>query len=655
MKNLTGKKKKELISASILVFCMFFQTVAFAETTKNQVIEPDVKVKTVKSSVQEFGQGVKEAITVKEKPAESNLVDKYKDQLKSNNPDQYSPVSKTIKLKTEFNSFADEVKIDFAFRDLDVATALRLLAKEGGKNVVVDNSVKGYIDLDLKNVSLNEAMQLVLTAQELEARTMGNTIFIASRPAMAKKGLNRRYVKAFKLNHSNAVDVASLLEASIFNKGFDVNENAEQDSSSSKSLAEEAGVMPVSNQKQPGFLATTEGGQNSLNSLTQNSNIQNNPMNLNTQSSINNSDIDGTTTGQSLLSKSRGVRGKVESLMPGSGFNDANQLASSIKLQGITTAIQKVDVNNNNGEAIVIPDTRTNSILIAGLKEDIELAAEAIKYLDKALPQVSIEVSLLEIKTNDLKEFNISGGADGKRNFSYGSNNPFAAFSGIDQIDLEKNQSDFTKGISPEGGLFTKDNYFSFLFDTAFKSDPLRNSIAFKLNYLNQKNKIRNLANPTIMTLDGSESLIKITDQIVSRLTVTVSQDGTIYTSPQLAEVGIVLNILPKVSSDGSVTMRIRPSVTTAGEQITTDKYGGFATPISTREVILQDARIRAGQTLAIAGLMKDDELESIRKIPGLGDLKIFGNLFKNKSFSKAKSELIILITPRIVDEIQAN
>ncbi len=129
-------------------------------------------------------------------------------------------------LESGFNAFAQEATIDLILRDTDVASILRIIAKEGDMNIVIDNSVMGVITAELKNISLNEAMQIILTSEELEARVSNNTIFVASRPVMAKKGLNRRYIKTFKLNNSDPVFIADILRASIFNKGYKVNETS---------------------------------------------------------------------------------------------------------------------------------------------------------------------------------------------------------------------------------------------------------------------------------------------------------------------------------------------------------------------------------------------------------------------------------------------
>ncbi|EKE02685.1 MAG: hypothetical protein ACD_20C00346G0012 [uncultured bacterium] len=492
---------------------------------------------------------------------------------------------KLLSLSREFNAFPATKKVDLILRDIDVPSVLRILAKEGGKNIILDNSVQGFINADLKNVSLNDAMKVILTSQELEFRVENNTIFVASRPAMAKKGLNRKYIKAFKLNNANAVDIAKILEASIFNKGYTVNE--------SSGLALQAVAA------QPGQAPAAV----------------------------------GTSTGQSNLIAGKTIRGKVETLESGSGFNDASQLASEIKIQNRSASIQNIEVNNNDGSAIVIPDTRTNSILIAGLQEDIMLAQETINYLDKALPQVAIEVSLIELTKTD----------DNDLGLLYGSQS--GSFAG----GFNASTSDLGLGFgtaADQAGI------------TLNTIRSVSSEFGVRLNSLIKTNKAKLLANPTVLALDGSESLVKITDQIVSRMTVTrEAQTGAIINTPELSDIGIVLNILPKISEDGFVTIKVRPSITTLKGRVDVGAPGdgGYANLISTREVILQDARVKSGETLAIAGLIKETDIETISKIPFAGDLPVFGSLFRNKSMDHTKSELVILITPKIVDDIAYN
>jgi type II secretory pathway component GspD/PulD (secretin) len=498
-----------------------------------------------------------------------------------------------LSLSREFKAFPESSKIDLILRDIDVASVLRIIAKEGNKNIVLDDSVQGFINADLKKVSLNEAMKIILTSQELEYRTEGNTIFVASRPAMAKKGLNRKFIKAFKLNNSNAVDVAKILEASIFNKGYIVTENSASSGTAMQAVANQTGTS-----------ATGQGAQTPA----------------------------GSSVGQSSLIDSKTIRGKVETLDPGSSFNDASKLASQIKIQNRIPTVQDIEVNNNDGGAIVIPDMRTNSILIAGLQEDILIAQEIIKQLDKALPQVSIDVSLIELTKTKDNDLGLLFG--GQSNYYTGGFNSL------------------TGSSTANAGMTTLANQAGFMYSTV---TDYTNELSVKLNALIKTNKAKILANPTVLALDGSESLVKITDQIISRMVTTVeAQTNTITYTPELSDIGIVLNILPKVGDDGFVTLRVRPSITTFLSEQTLGT-NGYANLISTREVILQDARIKSGETLAIAGLLKETDIENISKIPFAGDLPVFGKLFRNKTQDHVKSEIVILITPKIVDDIAYN
>lgn len=524
------------------------------------------------------------------KPNSSVSSNLLKQQLRQTRQVQADFDAKTLKLSSDFNAFPASSKIDLVLRDMDVASVLRLLAKEGNKNIVIDESVRGTINADLKRVSLNEAMQTVLTSQELEARIQGNTIYVASRPAMARKGLNRKYIKAFRLNNANAVEVSSILEASIFNKGYSVNEAA----ASSAQTAMQAVADPNQVAEQAAQ-ATTQSSQ-------------------------------GTTTGQSTLVSSKTIKGRVETLTEGLDFNDSSKPASAIKLQRMTSASKDIAINNNDNGAIVIPDTRTNSILIAGLEEDILLAEQAIKYLDKPLRQVSIEVSLIELKKDDTDNLGLAiADRGGKMTIGFNS----------------------TSGIS---GFTTEASQTSIGYDSI---KTIADNFVVRLNALIQNDKAKLLANPTVVALDGSESLIKITDRIVSNLQVTTSQGVTTYNT-QLEDIGIVLNILPKIADNDYITMRVRPSITSplANIQIGTGDNGTEITPVSTREVIIQDVRVKAGETLAIAGLIKENDIDQIGKLPYAGDLPVFGALFKNKIKTHNKTEIVILITPKIISDI---
>ncbi len=580
--------KKSLERVFILIMISFVAMMAASFNMKAHAISGNYFSNASDvSSIDQINDNTVQNVKIETDKAKPLDIDSLREYLKN----AKSMDKEMLRIGQDFNAFADNAKINLTLDEIDVQTALKIIAKEGGKNIIIDESVQGYISADLKGTSLNEAMKIILISEELEARVEDSTIFIASRPAMSKKGLNRKYVKAFKLNNANAVEVSKVLEASIFNKGYNVNEEiasqmASQTALPSMQVGESENKVPA-------------------------------------QSTV-------ASTGQSTLSSNKVIKGRVEELTSGEGFGDAKILASEIKIQHKKVKTKNISIDNNDGGAIVIPDTRSNSVLVAGLKNEITLAENAIKYLDKPLDQVEINVSLVELNKDNISDLGVSFSGDGGHfDTGFDSN----AKNQLHGLNTDKNQGVITYTKLDKSVL---DNFY------------------IRLNALLENKKAKLLANPTIMALDNSESLIKITDQVVSKMEVVVTQTTTTY-DVTLADVGIVLNILPKIGKNGFVTMKVRPSITTPLGEKPVGTFGAFVTPISTREVIIEDVRVKSGETLAIAGLIKESDVEKVGKVPVLGDLPLIGKLFTTKEYDRNKTELVILITPKIKQEYEFN
>jgi hypothetical protein len=116
-------------------------------------------------------------------------------------------------------------------------------------------------------------------------------------------------------------------------------------------------------------------------------------------------------------------------------------------------------------------------------------------------------------------------------------------------------------------------------------------------------------------------------------------------------DVGVKLEVVPRINdyAKGVVTMDIKPSISTIAQWIKTDN--NRAPQISTREAstIL---RVKAGETIYLGGLLKDQEIKNIKAIPFLSKLPILGELFKSRTINKEKTEVIIAITPEIIKDV---
>lgn len=152
------------------------------------------------------------------------------------------------------------------------------------------------------------------------------------------------------------------------------------------------------------------------------------------------------------------------------------------------------------------------------------------------------------------------------------------------------------------------------------------------------------LANPSIQVLDNDEANIFIGDTIRAR-TSTAGGLGT--TSVEIVEfpVGIILLLRPRVNADGNITMRVHPVVSTVS-----GIDAQFVPQTSTREAETT-VMVKDGETVVIGGLIRDEMSKVIREVPFLSKLPLIGELFKSRSTSSRKSEVLIFITPRIITD----
>jgi type II secretory pathway component GspD/PulD (secretin) len=155
------------------------------------------------------------------------------------------------------------------------------------------------------------------------------------------------------------------------------------------------------------------------------------------------------------------------------------------------------------------------------------------------------------------------------------------------------------------------------------------------------------------VVVDNTEALITIASEVIHKVTSTVSL-GVVTTNVELTKAGIFLNVLPKVADDGFITMRLRPQVSLpiGGPQT----FGSTASPtivtlLSVRDIMSQEIRIKDGQTLVLGGLFTEQEQSAISKIPYFSEAPVLGALFRNTIKGRNRTETMLLITPKIVED----
>jgi len=178
-------------------------------------------------------------------------------------------------------------------------------------------------------------------------------------------------------------------------------------------------------------------------------------------------------------------------------------------------------------------------------------------------------------------------------------------------------------------------------------------AVNLQLQLLLQTNKAKVIANPSLVVVDNTEALITVANEVVHKVTSTVSL-GVVTTNVELAKAGIFLNILPRVTEDGFVRIRVRPQVSTPlgpAQTFGTGNNQTTVTLLNVRDVITQEIRVKDGQTVVIGGLFTEQEAAILSKVPYMAEMPVLGAFFRTTFKGRNRTELMLLITPKIVEE----
>ena len=304
---------------------------------------------------------------------------------------------------------------------------------------------------------------------------------------------------------------------------------------------------------------------------------------------------------------------------------------------GITKAIKRLLSENGS----VVEDFRTNSLIVTDTPSRISVIAQTIKALDVAVPQVMLEVEMLDVSKSTVDKLGVKFGQTPIalntiwQGASVPSKFPFGSF-----INPSKSLTDGLFGIN-----------------TGAKESPV-STYSIMLDFLKTQTDTKYLARPRILTLNNETAEIKITTQeTVGVIPTTTTAEGSSTAKegqPERVETGVTLRVTPQVNPDtGEITMFIVPSVkdTTTSTFLvsgSTSQYFKDPEERSTKSMV----RIKDGETVIIGGLLRHETVQTITKLPILGDIPLLGAFFRHKDKSKDKErELLIFITPRIINE----
>jgi general secretion pathway protein D len=295
----------------------------------------------------------------------------------------------------------------------------------------------------------------------------------------------------------------------------------------------------------------------------------------------------------------------------------------------------------------VSPDTRifadeiTNSLIVLATPADYKFIEETIKKIDIMPRQVSIEGLIARVDLTDNLDFGLSWAL--KTNVKWSGLKPFTR-----GVDLNG-----TVAINP-GGLSTTTPSTGFSFVGTDSKDNVRAVITA----LAAESRAKILAAPHILVSDNREARIQVGSQIPiatsSTTYVNVSGQTTAEipttNTIQYQDIGIILTVKPQVNDSGLISLDISQEISSEGPPATIGgtAYTSINKTEATTNLVAQD-----GQTIVIGGLIREDVTKSKDGIPFLSKLPIIGNLFGNTVDHTTRTELVILLTPHVVRNMQ--
>ncbi len=262
----------------------------------------------------------------------------------------------------------------------------------------------------------------------------------------------------------------------------------------------------------------------------------------------------------------------------------------------------------------------TNAITITDTAERVEAAGRLVSMIDKARPEVLIDVELLEVSRNRLAEYGLQFASPG---------NPPTGINGIADANRSGLTLDALKNLTGSQILMS-------------------NVPALYYRLLKEDGTGRVLANPQLRAQVGMSAQAQFGERVPVPVTTfspiaTGGVNQQPITSFNYENIGVNIDITPRTHMNNEVTLALAISVTS----ISGTGFGGL--PTFGNRLVKTSIRLRDGETNMLAGLIRDDERKTQRGIPGLSDIPGVGRLFGHSRDERQQTDVILMLTPRIV------
>jgi len=501
-------------------------------------------------------------------------------------------------------------RISLVAQEADIRTVLLAISREVRQNIVIDPSIRKLVTVDLKEVTLTQALDNLLKPLGLDFEVQGNFVHVFPK---------RMVTRTFRLNYIISRRHGSSNLQSSSGQGTGGNAVFNQ----ANAFFNQAGNANVSS-------SNTAADRTFTSLFTSEETDLWREIFFGLQRMVTGADVESLDP---AVLQSEGVIIAEQAKRLGKRESDAEfELKSGTEIVADTgqkvKALKGYFSINRQAGLIIIKDYPDVLMQVAEFLEEVEGSVQR---------QVFISAKILEVALND--EFRL--GIDWSKVSPFGIVHDHR----FDSTQFETPNVTLNRAVGdPFGTVIAGSNGFLYAINDA--------QVSLLVDALAEQGKVSVLSNPKIATLNNQRAVIKVGTEDVFFLpqiqpATTTTAQVTVFTVSSVT-IGIVLDVLPQIDADGNVMMSINTSISEqSGERISPDNMTSI--PIldvrESNSVVLA----KSGQTIVIGGLMKTTKAYKDNDVPFLSKIPLLGYLFRHKEEIERKTELVIMLTPEVM------
>ncbi|HPC46917.1 MAG TPA: type IV pilus secretin PilQ [Deltaproteobacteria bacterium] len=321
-------------------------------------------------------------------------------------------------------------------------------------------------------------------------------------------------------------------------------------------------------------------------------------------------------------------------------FAKASEIASTIKGKEVGLLSERGNITAEN---------RTNVLIVKDIRKSVDEITAMVKRLDKPTPQVLISARIVQADTTFTKGLGVQwGGAtrsqSGKYLFGLSGVNTSTATNPFSSTVTPGSSASWSSSFLPSPSLAVNfpTNQAAGFGITVGRLGSTAATLDLRLDIGETTGSVNVLSRPKIVTMDNKKATIRQGEKYPY-----IVRDENGQLSTELKDIDLVLEVTPRIAFDGSVNMEVNVKRNSLGS--ITNQLGDPS--ISAREAVTE-VLVKNGETSVIGGIIEEEDRSNVQQVPFLGDIPVLGYLFKGTEKTRGKKELLIFITPQIIEPL---